>query len=286
MRSATRLIILSLLITAGNNCFLQAQAQEIRADLIWKTPRVFQTPESVLYDAGYDVMYVSNINGDPAARDGNGFISRLSVHGDVEVLKWIRGLNAPKGMGKIGDVLYVSDIDVLVEIDIPSQKILNRHAADDAVFLNDITTDRNGNVYISDSQSNKIYRFDGMNMELYFDDPVLDHFNGLFCRDNLLYVGCKDKILKINLIDRGYKEVMHGLGTIDGLNVDGTGNFIVSDWRGKVQYVVPPDTRILLFDTSAESIRAADIWFETALQMLYVPTFSDGRVMAYKISRD
>src|SRR5689334_8423340 len=35
----------------------------------------FQNPESAKYDAELDVWYVSNVNGLPGAKDGNGYIS-------------------------------------------------------------------------------------------------------------------------------------------------------------------------------------------------------------------
>jgi hypothetical protein len=60
----------------------------------------FATPESIHHDAVQDLYFVSNINGGPADADGNGFISRVSPEGFVE-LKWIDGatpgvtLNAP-----------------------------------------------------------------------------------------------------------------------------------------------------------------------------------------------
>ena len=52
---------------------------------------VFQTPESVLYDPVADVYLVSNINGDPTAKDNNGFISRIGPDGTVMAAKWIAG---------------------------------------------------------------------------------------------------------------------------------------------------------------------------------------------------
>src|SRR5688572_25512308 len=64
----------------------------------------FMTPESVLHDAAGDMYLVSNINGAPAAKDDNGFISRLRPDGQIDVLEWITGdsanvtLHAPKGM--------------------------------------------------------------------------------------------------------------------------------------------------------------------------------------------
>src|SRR5690242_3865752 len=62
-----------------------------------------KTPESVLYDPMADVYLVSNINGDPLAKDNNGYISRVSPDGKALTVKWIAGgmngvkLDAPKG---------------------------------------------------------------------------------------------------------------------------------------------------------------------------------------------
>jgi len=62
----------------------------------------FLTPESVKYDTGQDVYFVSNINGGPLTKDNNGFISRVRPDGAIENLKFVEGghngviLNAPK----------------------------------------------------------------------------------------------------------------------------------------------------------------------------------------------
>src|SRR5207245_462832 len=84
----------------------------------------FQTPESIFYEARSDIYLVSNINGDPTAADGNGFISRVAPDGRILELKWIDGtrpgvrLNAPKGMAVAGDTLYVSDITAIRMFDL------------------------------------------------------------------------------------------------------------------------------------------------------------------------
>ena len=77
----------------------------------------FSHPESVDLDIPHQVFYVSNLGGAPLDKDGNGFISKVSRDGKLLQLKWIEGLNAPKGMVMNGFTLYVSDIDKLVEID-------------------------------------------------------------------------------------------------------------------------------------------------------------------------
>ena len=43
----------------------------------------FKAPESALLDEARGVLYVSNWNGNPADKDGNGYISKLSPDGTV-----------------------------------------------------------------------------------------------------------------------------------------------------------------------------------------------------------
>ena len=50
----------------------------------------FYGPESVKYDPGLNVWYVSNINGDPLAKDNNGFISRMKPDGTIDSLQLVR----------------------------------------------------------------------------------------------------------------------------------------------------------------------------------------------------
>ena len=198
-------------------------------------------------------------------------------------LQWVKGLNAPKGMGKIGNVLYVTDINRLIEIDIPTGRIIHIHDIDGARFLNDITTDLQGYVYISDMQAGVIYRFDGKSIEKWMEGDILISPNGLYYKDNLLYIGCTDRILKVDTKSGDYKIAVEGTGSIDGLNIDANGNYIISNWRGLVQYIQPPDVKVILFNTTDKLINAADIFYAPSSGVLYVPTFADGRVMAYKI---
>ncbi|MEH6813325.1 MAG: hypothetical protein V7677_12410, partial [Motiliproteus sp.] len=73
-------------------------AGDFQLEPLWNTEAVFQQPESVVYDIVRRSIYVSSINGAPDAVDGNGFISLVANDGKVEKLKWVDGLNAPKGL--------------------------------------------------------------------------------------------------------------------------------------------------------------------------------------------
>src|SRR5687768_14246347 len=85
--------------------------------LKWETETKLTTCESVIYDKERDVLYVSNIDGNPEAKDGNGFISKVSLDGKVTEEKWVKGIDAPKGLGLANGKLYVTDIDRVHEID-------------------------------------------------------------------------------------------------------------------------------------------------------------------------
>lgn len=118
------------------------------------------TPESVLWDAGRNVWYVSNINGNAPQKDDNGYIVRLGANGEtMDTVPFINGsddditLHAPKGMAMRGDTLWVADIDALRGFDLTSGKQV---ASIDlaplrATFLNDVAIGNDGGIYITDS---------------------------------------------------------------------------------------------------------------------------------------
>ena len=78
-----------------------------------------KVPESVKYDPGMDVYFVSNINGFGSVKDDNGYISRVSAANVSDISTLVQGgghgaaLHAPKGMAIHGDTLWVCDIDAL-----------------------------------------------------------------------------------------------------------------------------------------------------------------------------
>jgi len=55
---------------------------------LWETEDKLKVPESVFYSNDDNLLYVSNINGNPTAKDGNGFISKLSLSGEIKKLKF------------------------------------------------------------------------------------------------------------------------------------------------------------------------------------------------------
>lgn len=276
-----------LLVLAGLAVVASTQAQgEIfqseKLELMWKTDKVFSIPESVLFDDAGEVLFVSNINGNPTDEDGNGYISKVSVQGELLEEKWATGLDAPKGMGIYNGSLYASDINELAEIDLETGEIIKKYPAPEAKFLNDIAIDGDGNVYVTDMSSTTIYRLHNGEFGVWMDNAILTGPNGLYIYEDNLFVGCK-KILKVNLIDKSFEVVADDTGGIDGLEATGKDTFLFSDWQGNVYHVKIGHAPEKLLDTTPKDINAADIEYVPSQRMLLVPTFFDNRVFAYKL---
>lgn len=248
---------------------------------MWESPQSLKVPESVCFDPSSGFLYVSNVNGMPAEKDGNGFISKLNLDGTVAELIWVEGLNAPKGMGIANGKLYVTDIDRVAEIDIGSGTVVF-YDFPGAQFLNDIAIDGNGKVYVSDMMSARIYRLFQGRQETWLDDEKISGPNGLYVEKNDLLIGCK-KIVRADISTGKFSVWLEGTGGIDGLEAVGDGRYVFSDWQGNV-YLVNKDKSIeKILDTTPAGINAADIEFIPAKMLLLVPTFGDNRVIAYEL---
>lgn len=266
--------------------FISVEAQQAsKSDKLTRKWEVsgLKVPESVYYDALHEAIYVSNITGKSDEKDKTGFISKLSVDGKVTDLNWITGLNAPKGMGVMGRLLYVTDIDKVVEIEITSGKINRMIDIPGAVFLNDIAVDGEGNVYVSDSRKNTVHVIRFGNPELLVSSEKLTGINGLFFSDGKLLAGTQDRIVSIDPATKTITDYILNTGNIDGLVPDGNGNYIISDWNGKIQLVSKDKEKIQLLDTTPSKVNAADIEYIVNKNLLLVPTFSDNKVVAYEL---
>ena len=138
-----------------------AAADSTPAATIALTVDSLEAPEAARFDPGLGVYFVSNINGSPLGKDGNGFISRLTRDGKVDSLRFIAGgrggvvLNAPKGMAIQGDTLWVADIDAARAFDKRTGKPITSVSVPDARFLNDAALGPDGAIYLTDSGGEK-----------------------------------------------------------------------------------------------------------------------------------
>ena len=184
------LITSILLAIVGTTAVPAAQAGEI-----WRASS-FEQPESALFDAANKRIIVSNIVGNPGKADGNGYLSVLSLDGKIVTQHWTDGMDAPKGMAISGGKLYVADITKVRVVDLASGKLDSSIDVPKAVFLNDMTADASGKVYVTDMLADTIYRVDGDRPELFVKDALLASPNGVFADGGRLIVASWGKGIK------------------------------------------------------------------------------------------
>lgn len=154
---------------------------------VWRASG-FQQPESALFDAANNRIIVSNIVGNPGEADGNGYLSVLSPDGKTITQHWADGMDAPKGSAITGGKLYVADITKVRVVDLASGKLVSTIDVPGAVFLNDVTSDSSGKIYVTDMLADAIYRIDGDKPELFVKDAMLASPNGVFADGHRLIV--------------------------------------------------------------------------------------------------
>ena len=266
-----------------------------------------KTPESARYDADLDVYFVSNINGNPSAKDGNGFIARVDAGNTSAVTKLAEGgkngvtLNAPKGMAIVGDTLWVADIDAvrafnkrtgapIATVDLRPMK---------AEFLNDVVAGPDGSIYVTDTGvrfdatggmthpgQDQIFKITGRKATVAIkSDSALKAPNGI------AWDGANGRFILGPFNDKGvsaWKDgdstvtaVGSGPGGYDGVEVLADGRILVTSWAdSSVQVIANGAFRKVIANVEGP----ADIGIDTKRNVVALPRFNAGRVEYFTIA--
>jgi len=247
----------------------------------WELSHKLSYPETVLYDPAREVLYVSN-----TYSDGPQFLSKVKLNGDIENREWVQGLSQPTGMALFGNKLFVVERASVVEIDIPSGEIVKKHAVPSPGFLNDIALDEEGTIYISDSQKGQILKFSGGQFSTWKSGNELAQVNGLqYSKGRLIAGFSSDASLRSIDLRTGEVKTLAKLdpgAIVDGIEEDEKGNFLVSDFNGKIFLVSPEGQKTLLLDSTAPRGYCANFAWAGKKNLLVVPSLTDNRLIAFK----
>ncbi|MEJ8840854.1 ATP/GTP-binding protein [Lacibacter sp. H375] len=272
--------IFLLVIAAALFTVASAQKQLVK---LWSTDTLLKVPESVLFDGKNNVLYVANIDGQPWANDGKGSIGKVGLDGKIIAVDWVSGLQAPKGMGLHKNKLYVADLTELVVIDVKSGTIIERIAIEGAGGLNDVSADENGTVYVTDSRARRVYEVKDGKASMLIDSSKLKGPNGILKHKGSLYVLDAGSMYRMEK-DGSLTKLAEGMeGGTDGIENVGGNDYIVSTWGGVVYYVNADGTKQVLLDGREQKINSADIGYDAAKRIVYIPTFWKNSVVAYEL---
>jgi len=284
-----KLITIALLLFVFN----QLQADD-KFTILWEIDNL-NTPESVLYDTQRDIVFLSNVNGAPTDKNNEGYISVLNLQGEMLNKYWVTGLNAPKGLGIYNDILYVTDIDTLLGININNGRIEQRYYSSKAKFLNDIIIDANGIVYVSDMGTSSIYRLKDNEFAVWLQSDKLENPNGLYLENDHLIVASWGRMadessmnalghLKIvSIKDKSINSLGDGtpVGNLDGIEADGNGNFYVTDWVEGALFLIQRNGQAEKLLDFPQGSADHDVVLDK--QIMMIPKMMEDKLTAYRL---
>lgn len=263
--------------------FITAKPIAQTLEKIWATDSTLKVPESVLLDEKNQKIFVSNIDGKGAwDKDGKGSIGLLTMSGKILNAQWVTGLHAPKGMALYRDFLMVADVDSVVIIDVFKGQVIKKVYVEGAQGLNDITTDKLGNIFVSDTKTKKIFYIGLYKGDVKIFLEGLNAPNGLYFTDHTLHFVDAGSFYKLG---KNKEKVLIADGMTadtDGIEQVDENNFLISCWSGVIWLVNINGQKTKLLDTKADGINSADIGYNAKNKIVYVPTFWRNNVVAYQ----
>lgn len=253
----------------------------------------FSGPEGVRYDPDQDVYFVSNFNGSPAG-DANGFVSRVNgADGRIDSLRYMVGtaqapLHGPRGMFIVGDTLWVVDA-------VGVHGFLRRTGAHVAFidlaplrpgFPNDIAQGPDGALFVTDTDSGRVYRLSGGRAEVAGSGPAFGHPNGITWS-----AARQTFVLAPWGGERTFRYWTPGSATPQDSTVSAAGgDFDGVEWVGtRLLAASQADSsiRVVTDSTAAPAIRLAgrpaDVGIDTRRQRIAIPFVSLNRVDVYTV---
>ena len=276
----------SILLLTGIAFMVTAMAQD--AELA--------NPESINSDGQF--FYVTNIGKAlaPAEKDGDGFISKVGTDGKIITASiTTEKLNAPKGTAIIKGVLYVTDIDRIVGIDLASGKKVAEVslASANTSFANDLSVKDDNTLFVSATDVGKVFEVNlktgqvqliadvkGAN-GLWYDKATNRLYTCSFSFENMQggeigVISWKDK-------KPVYETIGNIHGAFDGLALIDKNTLIVSDW-GAMDHPAGFVEKIDLTTKTATKLDwpvfsgPADFYLDAKQKRLIIPELVAGKV--------
>ena len=249
--------------------------------------QAFDRPESAVYDTVNDRYLISNT--------GNGDIISVPRTDPTNLSFFYTAVNCVslRGITIVGNTLWgagtnsqATQNQYLYSFDITTGNFIKSVNIATGIFLNDVTADASGMIYVSDDNSNKIFKvnpetggysdlnFDGAN-GLLFDEAN----NRLLYTDDTPFPG--SQISAIDLATNTSSVLItNDFSALDGLTVDHLGNYYVSCWSSpySIYRYDANFTGSTLASNHNNNGGAADIFYDTINNVMVVPNMDANTV--------
>lgn len=274
-------IIITLITCFGVNGLINAQVVKL-----FESDTIYRAPESIAYDSIRDLIYVSNYTA--PLKDGGFYgqhtITKANLKGEILEADWITGLSCPTGICIYRDHLFIVERFGVVEYDLEKEQVINKYYIKTDEFLNDITLDPEGTIYISVSGAKQIYRIKEGIVELWLEHDSIDNPNGILFDQGKIVIGTiTDCSLK--LVNPETKEIQRlarlGEGTVDGIKACGEG-YLTSIFQGNLFWVSKTGEVKELLNTREEKLFLADFEYIPSKNLILVPALWNNKLVGFE----
>lgn len=190
--------------------------------------QTLSSPESIEYDYSTNYRFISNA--------GNGSI--LRDHGDGQYQYFYQGLGGVRGLHIHENMLYAASNLGLAIFNLQTDQHVTNVSIPGAVFLNDVVADSSGNIYISDNQAHKIFKYD-------IDTGMVSTFvnSGIQSPNGMAFDAPNNRILLVSFransplqaiqLPAGEISILMTttIGNMDGIGIDANGTIFFSSWQ-------------------------------------------------------
>ena len=232
--------------------------------------KLYNNPESVVFDAHHNRYLVSN--------KGDGKIIQVAANGDKRVFNAER--RSCRGLHIVGNRLYAACNAGLAVIDLQTGKTITVVAIPGRRFLNDVAADAAGDLYVTDTGANRIFRIRQRDHAVStFAHKGISHPNGiLFDARNKRFLVCSWEphpcIWAVRLADGAVKTLIKPpFANLDGLAADAEGRIYVSSGATGKVYRYDAAFRKPPVVIARGHAAPADIFINKQKHVLVIPNF-------------
>ncbi len=256
---------LLLLFITSSFCFTESYGQ------------TYQGPESVDYYPVNNCYYIGNT--------GTSLILKRSPNGTLSTFV-NTGTSAPYGIEIVDSILYACVGGSVKAYNLNTGALVFTQSLG-ASFLNGITHDNNGNLFVTDFSAKKVYRLNRFTQQFNIfvnntvDTPngiVYDNYDGVNPR--LVYAcwNANAKVKAINIADSTQTTlVTTSVGSIDGIAKGNGGYFYLASWTPDV--ITRYDSTFTSSTTVVSGLNSpADIYYNLQTDTLAVPNSGNSTV--------
>ena len=256
----------------------------------------YKHPESVcIVDSEH--VFIADIGKEmrPSELDSDGVLYRAPLKnlGDKKKVNKNFKLNAPKGIAHDSKLLYITDIDRIVIVDMATgEKVDEIPFTDKTVFLNDVAMLEENTLLVTATNQHDMYAVIIKSKEIFnLSKKDMEGANGISVGTGKVYVcgfsnkqNKKGHVYQYDLETNTVSVLVDDVGHLDGLK-EYKGMLIVTDWggdfnHGKIWMVDPVGKSATVISDHDDLKSPSD--FDIYNNLMVVPCIDEGQLLVFK----